>query len=58
MTTDKAIELARVMARQLFKRRGNHSEVHLSEAEVTALLALAIERGAKHAAMTSNGGRS
>ena len=34
------------IARQLFAKRGNHSEVHLPEAELAALLAFAAERGA------------
>jgi hypothetical protein len=43
-TSQKAITIGRYLARELFAARGNHSEVHLSEAELVALLALAVER--------------
>lgn len=33
------------LARRLFEKRGNHSEVHLSEVELAALLAIAFQRG-------------
>lgn len=44
-----AIDVAKPLARQLFARRGDHSEVHLSEAEVAALIALGIERAQEEA---------
>ena len=39
-----SVAVGTTLARQLFERRGNHSETHLSEAELAALLALAVER--------------
>jgi hypothetical protein len=44
MTEARAIELAMALARQFFAKRGNHSEAHVTEAELAALLALAIRR--------------
>ena len=41
-----AIAVAAALARQLFQKRGNHSEVHLSEGETAAVIALGIERAA------------
>lgn len=32
-----------LFARKVFAKRGNHSEVHLSEAELAALIAVAAE---------------
>ena len=40
-----ASEIGRRIARRLFERRGNNREVHLSEAELAALLALAAKVG-------------
>jgi hypothetical protein len=40
----KAVTIGRHLARELFDARGNHSEVHLSEVELAALLTLAVER--------------
>ena len=44
MTQEKAIRLAEKVARRFFAKRGNHSEVHLSEPELIALLAFALEK--------------
>lgn len=41
------------IARYVFAKRGNHTEAHISEAELAALLAVAFERGAE----SSNEGR-
>jgi hypothetical protein len=41
---EHAIEIGRELARQLFGKRGNHSEAHLSELELAAMCALAAER--------------
>jgi len=38
--TDAAIARARPFARKVFAKRGNHSEAHITEAELIALLAL------------------
>ena len=40
-----ALNIARSLARKVFQSRGNHSEVHLSEAELAAMLAVAAETG-------------
>jgi len=40
MTRDEAITLAQPFARKVFASRGNHSEAHLSEAQLAAMLAL------------------
>ena len=40
-----AVDIGKVLARRLFHKRGNHSEVHLTEAELAAMLALAAEQG-------------
>jgi hypothetical protein len=41
---DHAIAVATRLARQVFHKRGNRSEAHLTEAELVALMALAIRR--------------
>lgn len=43
--SELAVAEGRRLARQFFAKRGNNSEVHLSELELAALLALAFERG-------------
>lgn len=43
--TDEAVEIGRRLARMVFARRGNRTEVHLNEAELAALLALAAAKG-------------
>ena len=44
-------ELGRKLARGFFEKRGNHSEVHLSEMVLASLLALAAELAVKQAAV-------
>lgn len=44
--TIEHLEVGMQLARSFFATRGNHSEAHLSEAELAALLAIAAERGA------------
>ncbi len=44
-----AIDVAKALARQVFGKRGNHSETHLSESELAAMIALGIERAAEEA---------
>lgn len=39
-----AITVGQQLARQMFHKRGNHSEIHLSELELAAGLALAAQR--------------
>lgn len=39
----EAERLGRLVARKLFEARGNHSEAHLSEAELAQVCALAAE---------------
>jgi hypothetical protein len=41
---DRAVEIGADLARKVFQKRGNNSEVHLSEAELAAMIALGIER--------------
>lgn len=41
------LTLAAQMARVVFEKRGNHSEAHLSEVELTAMFAVAIMKGAE-----------
>jgi len=43
--TIAAIRAGQMIARKVFAKRGNHSEAHISEAELAALLALAFELG-------------
>lgn len=47
---DRSVAAGSALARQVFQVRGNNSEVHLSEAELAALIALGIERHAEAAA--------
>lgn len=42
---DRHIAIGTELARQIFAKRGNHSEAHLTEMELAAMLALAAERG-------------
>jgi hypothetical protein len=44
-TSDTAVTIGMRLGRRLFQTRGNHSEVHLSEMELAALLALAAQAG-------------
>jgi hypothetical protein len=41
---DFAVDIAQKLARQVFEKRGNHSEAHISEVELIALLAVAVRR--------------
>ena len=41
----RAIEFGRVAARKVFRKRGNHTEAHLGEEELGAMLAVAFETG-------------
>lgn len=43
MTREECVEVGSRVARTVFKHRGNNSEVHLREAELAAIIALAIE---------------
>lgn len=43
-TSGNAISIGRNMARAMFLARGNHSEIHLSEVQLAALLALAADK--------------
>jgi len=43
-SNERAVAIGRQLARQLFNKRGNHSEVHLSELELAAACVLAAER--------------
>ena len=43
MSSDKALKIGRDLARQLFAARGNNSEVHLSEAELVAIIARGVD---------------
>jgi hypothetical protein len=36
-------DISRKVARRVFQARGNHAEAHLSEAELAAILEIAIE---------------
>ena len=45
--TCEALTLGRQLARKVFDRRGNRTEAHMSEAELAALLALAVAIGAR-----------
>lgn len=38
--------IGKKLARHVFSKRGNHSEIHLSEVELAAMLAVAAEVGA------------
>jgi len=40
-TVPTPLEIGMRLARRLFAKRGNHSEVHLSEAQLVALLTVA-----------------
>ena len=42
---DRHLETGRRLARRFFAMRGNRSEVHLSEAQLAALLTMAAELG-------------
>jgi hypothetical protein len=43
--SELAVSEGQRMARRFFSKRGDHSEVHLREAELAALLALSFEQG-------------
>jgi hypothetical protein len=40
---DDSLRIGQAMARRVFDARGNHSEIHLSEADLATLLAGAAE---------------
>jgi hypothetical protein len=40
------VEIGQALARQVFAKRGNHSEAHLSEVELAACIALGVQRSA------------
>lgn len=44
---DIAVRIGTQMARKYFERRGNHSEVHLSEKQLAGIMAVAFEMGAE-----------
>jgi hypothetical protein len=41
---DRSVDIGSALARQVFSKRGNNSEVHVSEAELAALIALGVQR--------------
>ena len=41
--SDHAVDIGRTVARMLFAKRGNHSEAHLDEAELAALVAIGVD---------------
>lgn len=49
------MEIGIRLARKLFQKRGNHSEVHLNEAQLAAILALAAEEAREQFARVLNG---
>lgn len=53
--TSAHIEIGRTLARKVFAKRGDHTEAHISELELAALLALAAKQGAQ--AAYAEGGR-
>lgn len=40
-----SVKAGQVLAQRVFAKRGNHSEAHLSQLELAALLAFAYEKG-------------
>jgi hypothetical protein len=50
---DLAVDTGTALARQIFQKRGNNSEAHLSEAELAAAIALGIEQAAEFEAAKS-----
>ena len=40
---DRSVAVGMSLARQVFEKRGNHSEAHLKESEIAAIVALGIE---------------
>jgi len=44
-----AVEIGRTVARRIFKARGDHTEIHLSEGELAAVCAIAAEGAADQA---------
>lgn len=53
MSGEHYIDAGMKMARQIFAKRGNHSEIHLSEAELATLLALAFKMGYDHPTLST-----
>jgi hypothetical protein len=47
--SDQAVQHGMRFARYVFEKRGNNSEVHISEAELAAIMAVSFERGARAA---------
>jgi hypothetical protein len=43
--TPAAVQIGLKLARRIFASRGNHSEVHLREMHLAAMLAVAAEQG-------------
>lgn len=46
---EKAIEMGLKIARHAFAKRGNHSEIHINESDLAALLVLAYIKGQEEA---------
>jgi hypothetical protein len=42
---DYAVSRGMILARHVFDKKGNNSEIHMNEAELAALLAIAFEIG-------------
>lgn len=45
-----AVDQGMALARKIFEKRGGHSEIHVTERDLAAMLALAFEVGAEQAA--------
>ncbi len=54
-----SLDIGRALARQAFQVRGNHSEIHLSEVQLAALLAIAakVARGVQRPPVVDGGAR-
>jgi len=52
-TSPAAARIGQELARKVFARRGNHTEAHIREHELAALLALAAQLGAERLTTTT-----
>ena len=53
VTREYALRVGKAVARKIFEKRGNHSEVHLREADLSSIAAVVFELGFQAARETN-----
>lgn len=47
--TEDSVKVGQDVAREVFRKRGNHTEIHIREVDLAALIAVGFEAGKKYA---------